>query len=45
MSFESNIRRAREKLSWGQVEEGLHALLSALQSRAEGLEASQDRKA
>ena len=45
VSFESNIRRAREKLSWGQVEEGLHALLSALQSRAERLEASQDRKA
>ena len=51
-SFEANIRRAREKLSWGQVEDGLHDLLSALQSRrserpfgprAEGFEASQNR--
>lgn len=32
-SFEANIRRAREKLSWGQVEDGLHALLNTLRSR------------
>ena len=32
LSFEANIRRAREKLSWRQVEDGVQALLSVLQA-------------
>ncbi len=32
-SFEPHIRRARERLSWGQVADGLRALLDSLRSR------------